>query len=392
MAKPTFSKPFEITNPLFPGALTQVIQLGHESTKPSRVEITRLPGTNTIEWNGQQVETVVSQLVSYLGGHIAETALDYFAQADDGSVWYFGEDVANFEAGVVANHDGTWRAGKDGPPGMIMPAQPKVGDVFRPANQPGIVFEEDTVKSIGATVDGPRGPVTGAVTITQHLADGSFEEKVFAPGYREFAASAEDELVTVALATATDALPDGVPADVESISNATGDIFDSADSDEWATASTSLRVATTAWGRYKSAEVPPLLAAQMTSALEALAGPVAAKDSAGARRAALDAGLASLDFELRYRPPADVDRARLELWAGWVQVDADAGDKDAVNGDVAALEIIWPRMNQSFAAAGVSKVTDRLGRLRGAADSGNVAASAAEIPKLYVELDALKSA
>jgi hypothetical protein len=42
---------------------------------------------------------------------------------------------------------------------MIMPAHPKVGDVYRSENIPGLVFEQATVRSVTATVDGPRGPV-----------------------------------------------------------------------------------------------------------------------------------------------------------------------------------------------------------------------------------------
>ncbi len=95
--------------------------------------------------------------MAYGDGRILEVATDFFAQADDGSVWYFGEDVANYVDGVLDNTDGTWLAGKDGPPGMIMPADPHVGDVYRPENIPGFVFEEVTVKSVTETVDGPQG-------------------------------------------------------------------------------------------------------------------------------------------------------------------------------------------------------------------------------------------
>lgn len=130
-ARPSFTNPTDITNPLFPSSrLTQVLQLGEEEGKPSRVEATRI---STDGWS---------------------IALDYFAQADDGSVWYFGEAVSNYKDGVIADHEGTWIAGKDGPPGMIMPADPRPGGIYRPENIPGLVFEEDTVKSVGATVDG----------------------------------------------------------------------------------------------------------------------------------------------------------------------------------------------------------------------------------------------
>lgn len=47
--------------------------------------------------------------------------------------------MENYVDGVLDNTDGTWLAGKDGPPGMIMPADTQVGDVYRPENIPGFV-------------------------------------------------------------------------------------------------------------------------------------------------------------------------------------------------------------------------------------------------------------
>ena len=35
---------------------------------------------------------------------------------------------------------------------MIMPADPQVGDVYRPENMPGFVFEEVVVTAVGVTV------------------------------------------------------------------------------------------------------------------------------------------------------------------------------------------------------------------------------------------------
>jgi len=48
---------------------------------------------------------------------------------------------------------------------MIMPADPQVGDVYRPENLPGFVFEEVTVMAVDQTVEGPTGPVEGALVI-----------------------------------------------------------------------------------------------------------------------------------------------------------------------------------------------------------------------------------
>jgi hypothetical protein len=69
---------------------------------------------------------------------------------------------------------------------MIMPAHPKVGDVYRTENVPGLVFEQVTVRTVGTTVDGPHGPIEGAMVGEELHQDGKREAKTFAPGYGEF--------------------------------------------------------------------------------------------------------------------------------------------------------------------------------------------------------------
>ena len=137
LAMPVFSNPTEITNPLFPvSSQASVLLLGTVEDLPFRTEVTLLPNPRIIEWEGMRVATLVSQYVAFLDGRIEEVAYDYYAQADDGSVWYFGEDVFNFADGVIVDTHGTWIAGTDGPAAMIMPADPQVDDVYRPENIP----------------------------------------------------------------------------------------------------------------------------------------------------------------------------------------------------------------------------------------------------------------
>jgi hypothetical protein len=136
---PPFSNPTSITNPLHPSSkLTQVIYGGQVDKLPFRTEFTLLPDIKTINWNGQQIKAITWQYLAYSDGRIQEIALDWFAQADDGSVWYLGEDVSDYEDGVLISHAGSWLAGKNGPPAMIMPANPKVADVYRVENMPEV--------------------------------------------------------------------------------------------------------------------------------------------------------------------------------------------------------------------------------------------------------------
>ena len=124
LAKPTFGNPTSITNPLHPTSqVQQTIYGGHVDGKPFRTEVSLLPGVKPTVWQGKSVNTAIIQYVAYLDGRIHEVAIDWYAQADDGSVWYFGEDVFNYEDGKVADTKGTWAAGDTTPAAMIMPAE-----------------------------------------------------------------------------------------------------------------------------------------------------------------------------------------------------------------------------------------------------------------------------
>ena len=88
---------------------------------------------------------------------------------------------------------------------MIMPADPQVGDVYRPENAPGFVFEEVTVTSVTEELDGPLGPIEGGLLASELHMDGSTEDKFFAPGYGEFSTSGGGDVEALALAVPTDA-------------------------------------------------------------------------------------------------------------------------------------------------------------------------------------------
>ncbi len=278
---PVFSHPTRITNPLFPiTTTTHMISLGTEGDTRLRQETTLLDRTRTIRVNGKPVEAIVSQFVAYGDEQIIETATDYFAQADDGSVWYLGEDVTNYEDGVIKDHNGTWLAGKDGPPGMIMPAHPKVGDVYRPENIPGLVFEETTVKATGLTVAGPSGPIRGAIRVEEHPAGGDVETKIYVPGYGEFEATvpASAEHVVSAVAVPTDVKGGDEPKALDSLSDAARDLLDRAESDQWSKLRRKVAGLDESWSRLTADRVPAGLVTEMQRAMGGLHEAVNVRD------------------------------------------------------------------------------------------------------------------
>jgi hypothetical protein len=384
---PTFSHPTEITNPLFPiSRLRSVVLLGQVDGKPFRSETTLLPRTDTVAWNGQEVEVVVSQYAAYLDGRLDEVAVDRYAQADDGSVWYFGEDVFDYRNGAVAITEGTWLTGRDGPPAMIMPADPAVGDVFRPENVLGVVFEEVTVTSVGKAVDGPRGPVAGAMVGEELHLDGATSNKVFAPGYGEFFTGSGRDVEALALAVPADAIGGPRPSELAFLSTSAWGILENARLEDWVAASATVGRMSAAWDVLQAADPPPLIAERLDAGLSALSRAVRGEQVAEATQAAIDVAQSALDLELRYRPPAQIDVARFHLWSQQLRVHAAANDLAGVTGAVAVLEWIRDRVTATLSPGERQELDARLRELRGAADAENLAAVADHAARLAAYL------
>jgi hypothetical protein len=383
LALPTFSNPTDVTNPLFPvSRQASVLLLGKVDGKPFRTEVTLLPETRIIEWQGQRVETLVSQYVAYLGGRLHEVAYDFYAQDDSGAVWYFGEDVFNFANGAIVDTHGTWIAGKDGPAAMIMPANPQVGDVYRPENIPGFVFEEVTVKATDQTLEGPLGPVDGGLVIEELHMDGATEDKSFAPGYGEFFTAGGGDVEALALAVPTDANSEQLPSELVVLERGALEVFDGAGSKEWGSAPAKVAGMVAAWSTVKAAGVPDRLEPELSRALDELTAAVEKRDATGARQAAVDVARWTLDLELPYRPVTEVDLARFDLWAAQMLVDAEAGNSPAVNGDYFSLDYVRDRIQQVLGETERMRVNLVLEELNGAVGDEDLAA----VAKLAEEL------
>ena len=355
---PRFSDPTVVDNTLFPVSQQKaVVFVGHVDGKPFRTEVTLLPFTRIIDWGGQRIETLVSQYTAYLDGRIQEVAYDLYAQADDGSVWYFGEDVADLEHGAIATKEGTWLAGKDGPAQMIMPGDPQVGDVYRTENIPGIAFEQVTVKSRGQQLNGPLGAVSGMVGEELHE-DGTTELKQFASGYGEFFTGDQGDIEALALAVPTDTserpMPSGLRrlyVDARSIVRS-GPVMGSV-----------ARLAAD-WSDVPRRDTPRLMVPVVT---RAVAHVREAGAPAAARQAAVDLVLRALDLQLRYRDPVAVDRDRVSVWCDQLLLDARRHDAADVDSDIFTLYYLRDRVQGSLSAATLSAYNHQIGMLQQAA-------------------------
>jgi hypothetical protein len=351
LAVPTFSNPTDITNPLFPvSSQHSVLLTGTVEDQAFRTEVTLLPYTRILQWEGQEVEVLVSQYVAFLDGRIEEVAYDLYAQADDGSVWYFGEDVFNFADGAIADTHGTWIAGIDGPAAMIMPADPQVGDVYRPENIPGLVFEEVTVVSTDETLDGPFGPIEGGLLVRELHMDGETEDKQFAPGYGEFYTAAGGDVEALTMAVPADAADGAEPEQLAALIDEPHALIAALAESDAGGAEQALDAIAVAHEAYPADEIPALLGPLLDESVERLSTAVADGDDAAASQAAIDVGRLGLDLGLRYRDQAGIEIRRFDLWLAQAQLDAAAEDAARLNADYFALDYVRERFVSDIGA------------------------------------------
>jgi hypothetical protein len=119
----------------------------------------------------------------------------------------------------------------------------------------------------------------------------------------------------MALAVPADALAGTEPAEPELMLASADDAFEQSRSESWKAASGSVRSLNDAWESLRASDLPPRLEARMSRALQEFTRTVAERAPASAALAAVSVAQAGLDLALRYRPPSDIDRSRLEQWA-----------------------------------------------------------------------------
>jgi hypothetical protein len=173
----------KIDNPYFP--LTPGTTYHYEGTgdngrqEESTVEVTR--GTKRIT----DVEVTVVRDRVTTNGDLIEDTQDWYAQDRRGNVWHFGEDTKELRNGEVVSTEGSWQAGKKGAlPGIVMPADPKVDDVFRQERAEGVAEGTARVLSVDRQMTVPFGSFDNVLQTrdTTPLEPNLIEHKFYARG------------------------------------------------------------------------------------------------------------------------------------------------------------------------------------------------------------------
>ena len=165
--------------PLEPGTRMTYEGETKEGLERIVVEVTR----RTKEIMG--VTCVVLHDVVSLDGEVIEDTFDWYAQDRDGNVWYFGEDTKEIENGEVVSTAGSWEAGVDGAqPGIVMLAQPRVGQAYRQEFYEGEAEDMGKVLSLSERAEVPYGSFEGVLQTedTTPLEPDLVEHKYYAEG------------------------------------------------------------------------------------------------------------------------------------------------------------------------------------------------------------------
>ena len=170
-----------IDNPLFPLVPGTTFHYEGESEDgPQSNDVTVTHETRQI----MGITATVVRDVEFVAGQLVEETFDWYAQDDDGNVWYLGEDSHEFEDGEPVE-SGSWEAGVDGAKaGIIMKAEPRVGDRYYQEFYIGEAEDEGEVIAVNQSVTVPFGEFAGCVRTADftRLEPDQLEHKIYCPG------------------------------------------------------------------------------------------------------------------------------------------------------------------------------------------------------------------
>ncbi len=173
----------DITNPYWP------MKAGdhwvyHETDAEGEVQRNDVVVTNQTK-KIMGIDTVVVHDTVRLHGQLTEDTYDWYAQDAQGNLWYFGEDTAEYENGKLKTREGSWTAGVKGAlPGIIMPADPKVGMTYREEYYKGHAEDGASIISTDALAKVPYGRFDHGVQTRNFsgIEPNVIEEKIYAKG------------------------------------------------------------------------------------------------------------------------------------------------------------------------------------------------------------------
>jgi hypothetical protein len=166
-----------------------ILEPGHQSVLEGQEDgevidlvITVLNETKVVDGT----ETRIVEERESENGELVEISRNYFAVCKPANdVFYFGEDVDDYEDGEIVSHGGAWLAGANGSKtGMIMPGKVEVGLKYYQEIAQGVAEDRAEIIAVNDTFDTPAGNFQNVLKTeeTNPLEPDEKEFKFYAPG------------------------------------------------------------------------------------------------------------------------------------------------------------------------------------------------------------------
>jgi hypothetical protein len=135
-----------------------ILQPGFQLTFESEDEKLVITVLDATEEVGDVVTRVVEER-EWKNGKLVEVSRNFLAICrDTRDVFYFGEDVDDYENGQISGHGGAWRADLSrNKPGLIMPGSPEIGMAYFQEIASGIAMDRAQIISLNETLTTPAG-------------------------------------------------------------------------------------------------------------------------------------------------------------------------------------------------------------------------------------------
>jgi hypothetical protein len=156
----TGSNPYFILEPNY-----RQVLVANESGTEVELIITVL--NETREVNGTETRVVEERETE--NGELVEVSRNFFAICDEtNSVFYFGEEVDDYENGTIVSHEGAWLAGEgDNKAGMFMPGTVLLGARYYQEIAPNIAVDRAEIIETDGELVVPAGSFDDVLIVVE---------------------------------------------------------------------------------------------------------------------------------------------------------------------------------------------------------------------------------
>ena len=172
-----------IDNPYFPLPVGRT--LVYRGVKDGQTQEDRVTVTDRTKTVAEGITARVVTDVATHDGQLLEKTSDWYAQDDEGNVWYLGETTAAYLPSGKVDTSGSWEAGvHDAEPGLVMEANPQIPDAYRQDFLSGQAEDTAWVVDTSGSLTVPDGTFKNVLTSLEatRIEPGGYDRKVYAPG------------------------------------------------------------------------------------------------------------------------------------------------------------------------------------------------------------------